>query len=161
MSDSQACENRLLTWLHDDFLSGDVESRDDKSSSTSEASFRSRSTATSVTYLCRLFCFLLSRKRSLFGDAITIHRKNAERMDAYRIGLACRLGISSARYFIRLYIVVLLTRRSATSVTERVSRDTPQREAEAETTLNRRYTQTLFHGESNRRDTVLTNLRAP
>lgn len=39
MSDSRACEIRLLTWLHDDFLSGDVESRDDKSSSTSEPPF--------------------------------------------------------------------------------------------------------------------------
>jgi len=125
MSDSRACKIHLLTWLDVDFLSEDVESRDDKSCSMSEPPFaRVQQRRISAGY----FVFFPQGRDLSSGTRSTIHRKDAERMVANRIGLACPLGISSARYFIRLYIVVLLTRRSATSVTERVSRDTRHKE---------------------------------
>lgn len=103
------------------FLGRDVESRDDKSSSTSGSSFRSRSTAT-VRCLRRLFCFLLSRK----GRDLSLGTRSTftERTLRERTRIASVLRVASV--FPQLDIssaVVLLTRRSATSVTERVSRD--------------------------------------
>jgi len=159
MSDSRACKIHLLTWLDVGFLSEDVESRDDKSCSMSEPPFaRVQQRRISAGYFVS---FPQGRDLSS-GMRSTIHRKDAERMVANRIGLACPLGISSARYFIRLYIVVLLTRRSATSVTEKEYLETHgTKRGKSGDDAQRRYVETLFYGESNRRDTVLTNLRTP
>lgn len=146
----------LLTWVTIFSRIGNVESRGNKSSSMSDPSFRLRLTVDvkSADYFVSSFPEkeISLRKRD--------HRSPfTERTDAYHIGLACHFSISSVQYFIRLYIVVLLARRAWR---ERVPRDTqPQRpgwqqkkEREEETT------KTLFYSEPNRRDTVLTNLRA-
>lgn len=99
----------LLTWLTIFSRIGNVESRDNKSSSMSDPSFRLRLTVDvkSADYFVSSFPEkeISLRKRD--------HRSPfTERTDAYHIGLACHFSISSVQYFIRLYIVVLLARRA-------------------------------------------------
>lgn len=99
-----------------------------------------------ASFLSAAFPFLLSRKRSLFGDAISpfTERTLKERMRlAHRCCVFPRLDISSA------FTAVLLT-RAAIGDGERDGRSIPQ---ERRTVVPRR--------ASNRRDTVLTNLQAP